>query len=48
MKMKGDRGGGMAKTKFLVVCHCKFIFREFQKRHRVTDVNNCQLDDTNG
>ena len=25
-----------------------YFFIGFQKRHEVTEVNNCQLDDTNG
>ena len=37
----------MATTEFLVVHRCEFTFIEFQKRHKVTEVNNCQLDDTN-
>ena len=39
----------MATTEFLVVYHClSFTFLRDLKRHRVTEVNNCQLDDTNG
>ena len=40
-------GGGMATTEFSVVCHCEFNFIKIKKKHNVTKVNNCQLDDAN-
>ena len=43
-QMVGVGGGGMATTEFSVVYHCEFIFFiEFQKRHKVTEVNLCHL-----
>ena len=45
--MVGDGGGREGRRDgdniVLVVYHCKFIFIEFQKRHKVTEVTLCQL-----
>ena len=43
-----DGGGGMATTEFLVAIIPNLFFKGFQKRHKVTEVSNCQLGDTNG